>query len=373
MVWQPFPIVTGNVLFQYGCQSAKLLSTSAKNCSQSACFGTTSTMNVDFAAFVFCDDLCCAGDCSTVKVPTTSCFVPCQESSLGCPWSYRLIFLGNDCLLFFLLFRTFLFRFWNWWFLWQLWTELCRNTWHSCLVSGWIPPNSALLPNHHKQSVMMVLHVEVVLELPSQHFVTNQTCPLLAVQPRLVPFMMLHIEAILNNLIVRNSLCSSTITDAMSQKLNPSSRHRFTWTLVHAMQPYWSQYWAQNSTRLHSHRRPCTRHSMRLCWQPLPHVRRRPLQCHRSFLSLTNLLQPHAFVDKRKDTWCSVSNEWQRNAIKRSFPIETTRTQRNQKSACKWKEANNPTTNKEARRNEKPNKKPTVQRQTKRTRRCNNK
>ena len=25
-------------------------------------------MNVDFAAFVFCDDLCCAGDCSTVKI-----------------------------------------------------------------------------------------------------------------------------------------------------------------------------------------------------------------------------------------------------------------------------------------------------------------
>ena len=46
----------------------KLLSTHAKIVPNLFLFGTTNTMNVDFAAFVFCDDLCCAGDCSTVKI-----------------------------------------------------------------------------------------------------------------------------------------------------------------------------------------------------------------------------------------------------------------------------------------------------------------
>ena len=53
-----------SVLFWEGCQSAKFLSTSAENCSQPATFGTIITLSIDFAAFVFSDDLRGAGDCS---------------------------------------------------------------------------------------------------------------------------------------------------------------------------------------------------------------------------------------------------------------------------------------------------------------------
>ena len=43
------------------------LATSAENCSQSASFGATITLNRDFAAFVLFDGLCCAGDCSQLS------------------------------------------------------------------------------------------------------------------------------------------------------------------------------------------------------------------------------------------------------------------------------------------------------------------
>ena len=100
----------------------------------------------------------------------------------------------------------------------------------------------------------------------------------------------------------RSSLCSSTITAAMAQQIKPVVPTSFHLNLGSRNATNGSPHRAQNSTRLHSHRRPCTRHSMRLCWQPLPHVRRRPLQCNGSFLWLTNLLRS-PFVTRNVNEW----------------------------------------------------------------------
>ena len=56
-----------------------------------------STLNVDFAASVFFDDLCCVTDSFQLSKFNCSRFVLCQEVSLGCPWSYRTFFLGESC------------------------------------------------------------------------------------------------------------------------------------------------------------------------------------------------------------------------------------------------------------------------------------
>ena len=113
---------------------------------------------------------------------------------------------------------------------------------------------------------------------------------------------------------------------------------------------------------------------MRLCWQPLPHVRRRPLQCHGSFLSLTNLLQPHALSTNEKildasspkmtkKYYQTLIPDWNdTNTKKPTVCLQTKRSQ----------QPNDQQKNRQQ-RNEKPKKKPTVQRQTKRTQRCNDK
>ena len=82
----------------YGCQSAKRLSTSAENRSQSA-LGTTSSLSVDFAA-LFSLMISAVHEIVNCRSSMVSCFVLCQEVLLGCPWSYRLC-LGRRLLLFY--------------------------------------------------------------------------------------------------------------------------------------------------------------------------------------------------------------------------------------------------------------------------------
>ena len=64
----------------YGCESAKLLSTFAENCSQSASFGTISTLSEKTSLLLFSfDDLCCARDCSQLSRIKCCLFCVMQE------------------------------------------------------------------------------------------------------------------------------------------------------------------------------------------------------------------------------------------------------------------------------------------------------
>ena len=135
MIWQPFSIVSWAFFSCTAVNPPSLFPHLQKNFSQSASVATRSTLNVDFAACVFFDDLCCARDGS--QLSSFTCFLFCVMPR-GLPAVRgRIDYFTRETVppLYFLLFRAFLISLWGWWSLWRTRTELCRSTRHSRSLS----------------------------------------------------------------------------------------------------------------------------------------------------------------------------------------------------------------------------------------------
>ena len=153
------------VLFQKSCQSAKLLSASAENCSQSVSFGTRITSNMNFAAFHLLIILC-KRLLSAVQVQPFLVWCYGKRFPSGCPWSHRLFFVGDDSSPLYPSFPSLSdpsLRL----------TIFLRNSDGTAVAAQDTPVRRLIefqrtlrcVQINHKQSVMMVLHVDVGLLL----------------------------------------------------------------------------------------------------------------------------------------------------------------------------------------------------------------
>ena len=159
-------LICNLILFLYGCPSAKLLSTSAEICSPSASSGTTCTLSVDFAASFFFDDLFCARDCSQLSRFYCLLFCVTPRGFPRVSVVVSTLFLGRQLLLLKFFFSE------HFWSVFEV-DDLCEELGRNCVVAQDSPVRCLIesqrilrcLQIHHKQSSMMVLHVEVRLVL----------------------------------------------------------------------------------------------------------------------------------------------------------------------------------------------------------------
>ena len=159
-----FPNCNLSVLFLYGCQAAKILSKSAEICSPICFFWTAiSTLRVDFAAYVFFDDSCCAW--SLLSAVSVQLFlVMCYAKRFPSAARGRIDSFSWETAArrYILLFRTFLDPSFEV-------DDLCEELGRNCVVAQDTPVRCLIefqrvlrcFQINHRQSVMMVLHVEL--------------------------------------------------------------------------------------------------------------------------------------------------------------------------------------------------------------------